>query len=347
MRPKDGQSALEEAIAILKKLATEFPNRPDFRQDLAKAHQNLGIHWHINGRPKESEAAYRDALSLLKQLVADFPERPNFRKALASTHWSLGNLMSATQRPKEAEAAFLDALAIQKRLVADFPKRTDFLDELVTTQNNLGVLLDGTGRSKEAELVWRDSLAIWKQLATNFPKVSDYQNDCAGALVNLAILHTTRREFAAAVQLLEEARPYHQAALKAIPQSASYRQYYHNNLSTLSESLMGLGDHARLATTADELARSSYNPANDSYNAACFLCRCVTLAGKDAQLAEAKRKELAQRYADRALALLLQAVSRGYKDAAHMKKDPDLEPLRARPDFKKLRADLEAGSSKK
>ena len=31
----------------------------------------------------------------------------------------------------------------------------------------------------------------------------------------------------------------------------------------------------------------------------------------------------------------------GYKDAAHMKKDSDLDPLRAREDFKKLLAELE------
>jgi len=97
----------------------------------------------------------------------------------------------------------------------------------------------------------------------------------------------------------------------------------------------------RLATTADELAPGGREPAIDAYNAACFLCHCVTLTDKDAQLAEPRRKELAQGYADRAMALLRQAVTRGFKDAAHMKKDPDLQPLRAREDFKKLLADLE------
>ena len=43
--------------------------------------------------------------------------------------------------------------------------------------------------------------------------------------------------------------------------------------------------------------------------------------------------------------LLQKAVKAGYKDAAHMKKDPDLDPLRAREDFKKLLAELEAGKS--
>ena len=39
--------------------------------------------------------------------------------------------------------------------------------------------------------------------------------------------------------------------------------------------------------------------------------------------------------------LLQQAVKAGFKNAAHMKKDSDLDPLRDRDDFKKLLAELE------
>ena len=39
---------------------------------------------------------------------------------------------------------------------------------------------------------------------------------------------------------------------------------------------------------------------------------------------------------------LTKAVKAGWKEAAHMKADPDLDPLRGRDDFKKLLADLEA-----
>ena len=43
---------------------------------------------------------------------------------------------------------------------------------------------------------------------------------------------------------------------------------------------------------------------------------------------------LAKEDADRAIDLLQKAVKAGYKDAAHMAKVTDLEPLRAREDFK-------------
>ena len=41
-------------------------------------------------------------------------------------------------------------------------------------------------------------------------------------------------------------------------------------------------------------------------------------------------------------ALLRQAVAKGYKDAAHMKKNKDFDALRDRVDFKRFAAELEA-----
>jgi len=129
--------------------------------------------------------------------------------------------------------------------------------------------------------------------------------------------------------------------LKVRPKNSSYRLFYRNNVWTLAQSYLGLGDHARIAASADEMARFAYDPPNDNYLAACFLSRCVPLADKDAKLDEDKRKEPKERYADRALELLRLAVARGYRNTARMKAEPDLEPLRGREDFRQLLADLE------
>jgi len=51
--------------------------------------------------------------------------------------------------------------------------------------------------------------------------------------------------------------------------------------------------------------------------------------------------------ANRAVALLQQAVAKGYKDAEHVKKDTDLKALRERDDFKKLVAKLQAAKAKR
>ena len=42
VRFKEAEAAYAEALAILKQLAADFPSRPEFRQELAMSHDNLG-----------------------------------------------------------------------------------------------------------------------------------------------------------------------------------------------------------------------------------------------------------------------------------------------------------------
>jgi hypothetical protein len=75
--------------------------------------------------------------------------------------------------------------------------------------------------------------------------------------------------------------------------------------------------------------------------------RCVPIVAKHAKLDDQQRQAAAQLYGDAAMKLLREAVSKGYKDVPHMKKDTDLDPLRQREDFQKLLAELEAKAGPK
>jgi tetratricopeptide (TPR) repeat protein len=261
---------------------------------------------------------------------------------LAMYHHNRGNVFGDTERLKKAEAAHAEALAIEKQLDAEFPNRPEFRRELADGHNNLGhLLLRDTGRLKEAESAYADALAIYKQLAADFPKVPDYRNGAAVTLFNLADVARRRRDFAAARRLLDEALPYHQAALQANPRLPDYRQYYRNSLVELAQSCAGQGDRPAALAAATKRRDLGWDPAVDAYEAACMLARCVPIVEKDDKLDAAKRQAEIGFYADQALAMLRDAVAKGYKDAAHVKKDKDLDPLRERADFKKLLEELE------
>ena len=65
--------------------------------------------------------------------------------------------------------------------------------------------------------------------------------------------------------------------------------------------------------------------------------RTKLLQGRMALEAQRKGARLSpQQAADRAMGLLHTAVRAGFNNAAHMKKDTDLDPLRDRADFKEL-----------
>jgi hypothetical protein len=225
--------------------------------------------------------------------------------------------------------------------------RPEFRQKLALTHNDLGILLADTGRPKEAEAALADALAIFKRLAADFPEVPDYRNDLAGTLGNRAMLSNRGHDFGAARRELAEALPHHHAALRASPTNPTYRQYYRNNLVTLIASCAGVQDQAAAVRAAQTLRDLGWDPAVNAYDAACGLAVCIPLVEKDPQADAGRRHQQARFYGDQALALLRTAVAKGYKDAAHLKKDKDLDPLRGRDDFKKLLAELEAGKPEK
>ena len=96
-----------------------------------------------------------------------------------------------------------------------------------------GFLLVDQKNYSEAKKFY-DALALHQRLADDFPTLPEYQNNLAGTLLNIAILHNHRREYAAAVSLVKQARPRVQAALKANPNNLTYRQCYQTHLRTLA-----------------------------------------------------------------------------------------------------------------
>jgi hypothetical protein len=103
----------------------------------------------------------------------------------------------------------------------------------------------------------------------------------------------------------------------------------------------GLLEQDDAVRTAETCRNLGWNPPADAYDAACYLSLCIPIVAKHDKLDATQRQEAAQLYGDAALQLLRDAVSKGYQDVAHMKKDTDLNPLRQRDDFRKLVAELE------
>jgi serine/threonine protein kinase len=97
-----------------------------------------------------------------------------------------------------------------------------------------------------------------------------------------------------------------------------------------SNSWIQSGKHAEAVAEVAELTKSDNWTAGQWYD---FACVYAVSSGKIA----GKTRE----YGDRALELLKKSVEAGWKDAAHIKKDPDLDSLRERDDFRKLVAELE------
>ena len=197
------------------------------------------------------------------------------------------------------------------------------------------------GRLPEAERDYDQALSIRRQLAADFPNQPDLRGELAGTYVNLATLHQKQGNWADAKRLLLEGGPHRLAALKANPRHPSYRQFYRRHLAVLAAAHAGLLEPYDAVRTAETCRDLGWNALADAYDSACFLSLCVPIVARHDELDATQRKEAAQFYNDAAMRLLRDAVSKGYKDVAHLKKDTDLDYLRQRDDFRKLVAELE------
>jgi Tetratricopeptide repeat len=97
---------------------------------------------------------------------------------------------------------------------------------------------------------------------------------------------------------------------------------------------------AAAAESAAKMKERASDKAEQLYDAACAYALCGG-AAKQAKSPVAGAPGC-ENLAEEALALLKQAVAKGFKNAAHMKRDKDLDALRAQVDFQKLLAKLEA-----
>jgi serine/threonine protein kinase/tetratricopeptide (TPR) repeat protein len=342
----DSEQSYRQAVKTQEKYIAKGRAMARDRQWLADSYHGLGIALAELKRPQDAEAALRQSLEVRRKLADEFPSVLEYRCELATNTSDLARCLTLLGDNAAAEELYREALELRRAIVQQAGTVPGYRQELATSYHSLAWVLNVTGRPKEAESAWHASLEIWQQLAVELPQVPDYQDGLAGALTNLARLHNQHGEFAAAVALLEKARSHSQAALDKRPKDPGFRGSYRDHLVALAESQVGLADHARVAAIATEIVRFDCEPPKDTYGAGCLLARCVPLANKDTTLSEARRKELAESYTQQSLALLRQAVTQG-KDVALMKKDSDLESLRPRDEFRRLLADLEAGSRKK
>jgi tetratricopeptide (TPR) repeat protein len=164
-----------KALAILEKLATDFPDVPEHRDSLALSYHHLGIRVARLGRPLEAEAAYRKSLAIEAKLVGDFPTVAMYRHWVALYRDNLGDFLKGMGRQSEAEEEYRKALVIYEKLANDFPTVPIHRYKLAASHNNLGFLLHEQGKRLEEEEEYCKALAIQEKLAADYPEVALYR----------------------------------------------------------------------------------------------------------------------------------------------------------------------------
>jgi serine/threonine-protein kinase len=355
------------ALALRQKLAREFPAVVGYRNDLGVSHNNLGQLLAAVNQADKAAGHYQAALAVFDKLAAEFPAVPEYRKYLAGTHLNLGSLWNDHHQPRRAAEQFALALAGLEKLAAEFPHQTEFRFYLAATRNNLGTLLQAQNQKEKAAEQFRKALDDVQKLADDFPAVTAYQVQLGGACCNYGMLLQGSSRPADSLPWLDKAVRVLKGVHEKNPRAATPRLFLRNSHWRRGQAYDTLAKHAEAVEDWAQAAALSPPPEQGYFRIrrADSRVRAGQVAPAAAELAElakaawpavlwvdlaraygaaaSRAADKKEEYAGRAVDMLRKAVGAGFKDAARLAKDKDLEVLRDRADFKNLLGGLTAG----
>jgi tetratricopeptide (TPR) repeat protein len=265
-RDADAAQSLAVSRDVLNGLAAAAPGVPEYRQELAEVHNDLGRLWRDTD-PNAAEAEYREALRLAESLASDFPATPAYRQDVASTLNNLGVLLQARGRRADAEAAFAQGVSLKRRLADDVPWAPDYRRDLAAALNNRGLQYMLAGQLAEAEGALAEGLSFLRTLAEKYPTSVDYRREQARTLSNQAALRHAEGKIREGEALLTEARNIQETLVRERPDTPQLEAELGRIQLNLGALLKAEGlavyptakEEARtLLTRAEEADRSAY-----------------------------------------------------------------------------------------
>jgi tetratricopeptide (TPR) repeat protein/tRNA A-37 threonylcarbamoyl transferase component Bud32 len=213
------EGGMHKALALYRSLAADYPDRPDYRGGVARAHSNLGDLLWLAGRLAEAETTIGQAVHEYEALIAaDVAGATQNRLELAQCYNNLGLVLAAANRRREAEAAYRSVLRIDRELAAREPDVPQRRRDLGSALGNFGLFLADAGRPREAEAAFREAQSVFEQLVKDHPDVPDYRWALAWSLGLVGSLQGPDAETAQrrAVDLYVE-------IVRAVPHMRDYR----------------------------------------------------------------------------------------------------------------------------
>jgi len=262
-------------------------------------------------------------------LLAEQPDDPEYRSGLATVHRSLGLLSRQRRKHAEAASSFRAALTVQEKLVSDFPSNAMFRLDMARSRTDLGNIFFEMGRLDDAEAELRTGLELLKKLPATLANDPDYRCEVANAYLNwgraLQFMGKTD-EAASAFQTALTRQDRLVAEYPGVPEYRQFLAHMHANLAAtkiasakkaLTEGRWSLFGRPPAKRPLDLREAEVIAGSNDATSDALYdAARAFAAAAAPADRPDAER------HAARAVAVLRQALARGFQDILRSSKMP-------------------------
>jgi tetratricopeptide (TPR) repeat protein len=317
-------SALGRNEAVVRILEAALPA---LRHELGPAHPKIAPHVINLSVAYLRLARYRQAVKLIEETIAAIPEKD--RVAYINFDFMQGTLidgyLSLEDRPSARRV-----LADRERYMRSRDPAESF--DLAGALLQLGLSMLDMDLFAQAERVFREAFNICKAKQPTGRRT-------VAAKVLLGVALAGQKQFAEAESLLATGCDELKARWPEIsPQGRTILAQGWMGLAQLYEGTARGQKAIEVCRQASSFWESQNSTGADNlYNAACLrsVGAAVLKSALGSDASQRSREE-----ADRAFALLKQAVAAGFKDVALMKRDHGLDALRGREDFKNLLIEL-------
>ncbi len=337
---RDADRAFDEAERTAVPLAAEFPDRRDYRQELAGILFNHGNLLVTAGRAgaERALALYGRAQEQFRGLSGDYRYNPDYRSSQADCLFGRAQAQAVLGRIEDSRADYEAAVRGYEALQSDFPADHRYREGELRARLNL---FDQLIRLREhaaagvcADRLDRLAAGLRAALPTNSDPVY-LQGRVAG---KRAFLRDALGETEKAVPLHEASIALLRKALAMAPESDRYRTSLLNGHRHLADVFGKLGRRSDLRRVADDCVKDFPAEWVAHCRSAEMLCRAASLAPHDRPFAAEACEKAVERLT--AAYELCRKADRVPSFANAVRANKELAPLRDHARFKAILAEL-------
>jgi len=170
-------ASYRKAEELLGALSAADPTDAVARDDLAYAHQGLGLMLETTGRPMEALAGFRRAGEIYEALSAAEPTDTEVRLDLAFNYRYVASMLVASGQNDEALAEFLKSLRLLEALHAADPDNAEFRRGLAFGHEGVGDMQVRMGQAADALDSRQKSLELFETLSAADPDNATLRRD--------------------------------------------------------------------------------------------------------------------------------------------------------------------------
>jgi tetratricopeptide (TPR) repeat protein len=222
----------EEALAVFRELTASHPN-PEYRHDLARCYNSMGLHRRDSGKFDLAVDAWRKAIAIWEPLVREHPTKGEYATGLGGAFCNLGYVLRQKDDLHAARDSLRQAIRFLEPVCARDPKDEKALKFLAHSTDNLAYNYRMMKQPGEGLPLALKALQMRKRLKRLQPALPDHDGHMAMTLQILASLYQDLGQLAKAEETFREAVAVSKRGAEQHPRVMEAQINRFNSLSNL------------------------------------------------------------------------------------------------------------------